>query len=166
MTDSDYLALAAFALANVAAASSGAICRPGQWYADLVKPRWCPPDRLFGPAWLVLYTMITLAGWRVWRAGGLEGDAGVALGVYGVHLVLNCAWSVLFFGLRRPDLAFIELVLFWVSIAATIFLFHAIDPIAAYLLVPYLVWVTFAGALNLSLWQLNKVVLSRVRAHK
>ena len=83
-----------------ATASSGAVFKPGDWYENLAKPPWNPPNWLFPPAWSVFYTLIAIAGWLVWRQVGF----GLALVVYGVHLLLNAAWSAIFFGLKRPDL--------------------------------------------------------------
>jgi tryptophan-rich sensory protein len=143
--------LGVFFAACVATAASGAIFTPGPWYAALRKPRWCPPDWLFAPAWAVLFCMIAVAGWLVWRAAGF----GPALVAYAVQLALNFAWSWLFFGLRRPDLAFLELCALWASIALCIALFAPISALAAWLFAPYLAWVGFAGALNLALWRLN-----------
>jgi len=148
------LGLFGFFAANVAAALSGAFFRPGEWYRGLAKPRWNPPDWLFGPAWAVLYTMIAVAGWLVWREHGVFGAA-AALAAYGVQLLLNAAWSAIFFGLRRPELAFAELVVFWVAILVTVVLFWPLQRIAALLLLPYLAWVAFAGVLNLTLWRMN-----------
>lgn len=156
MTLESIIALGVFVLANFAAASSGAIFKPGEWYRTLSKPSWTPPDWLFGPAWTVLFIMIAVSGWLVWREAGLAGAA-VPLAIYAVHLVLNAAWSALFFGMKRPDLAFFELCVFWLSIAATIAAFFPVSATAAYLLLPYLGWVTFAGALNFSLWRRNSV---------
>ena len=103
----------------------------------------------------MLYVCIAVAGWLVWRDGGAA--ATPALVVYGVQLLFNAGWSAVFFGLRRVDWAFGELLLLWLSIAATIAAFAPLSTAAALLLAPYLVWVTFAGALNLSIWQLNRV---------
>lgn len=148
-------ALLAFAAACTAVALTGVFFRPGDWYEHLRKPPWRPPNWLFGPAWTVLYATIAVAGWMVWKAAGWPGAAG-AMAVYGLQLVLNAGWSPLFFGLRRPDLAFYELLALWASIVATIAAFHPISPQAAWLLLPYLAWVTFAGSLNLSVWRLNR----------
>ena len=151
------LGLLGFFAACFAAASSGAIFKPGDWYEGLAKPPWRPPNWLFAPAWTVLYAMIAVAGWLVWRRAGFAG-AGTALAIYGVQLLFNAAWSGLFFGLRRPDLAFAELVLLWLSILATILAFAPIDATAAWLMAPYLAWVSFAGALNWSIWQRNRAL--------
>ncbi len=153
------LSLLPFFAACFTAALSGAFFRPGDWYEDLAKPSWRPPNWLFPPAWSVLYVCIAVAGWLVWRTGA----PGVAtsLAVYGVSLLLNAGWSAVFFGMRRVDWAFGELALLWLSIAATIAVFAPISTTAALLLAPYLVWVTFAGALNLSIWQLNRPTAQR-----
>jgi tryptophan-rich sensory protein len=136
------------------AALSGALFRPGEWYEHLAKPSWRPPNWLFAPAWTLLYLTIAVAGWLVWRKSGFAGAA-MPLGVYLVSLLFNAAWSGLFFGLRRPDLAFLDVALLWLSIAATIAVFAPIAPAASWLLVPYLGWVTFAAALNLAVWRMN-----------
>ncbi|MEJ1994412.1 MAG: tryptophan-rich sensory protein [Limibacillus sp.] len=149
-----YLALFGFIGACTLVAMSGAVFRPGQWYEELDKPDWRPPNWLFGPAWSVLYAMIAVSGWFVWLEVGFSG-AVLAFCVYGVQLLLNAAWSGVFFGLRRPDLAFAELLLLWCSILANILVFFPIDAAAGWLLVPYLAWVSFAGLLNYSIWRRN-----------
>jgi len=136
------------------AAASGGIFRPDDWHARLAKPWWAPPGWLFAPAWSILYMTIALSGWLVWRQAGFA--AVVPFSVYGISLLFNAAWSGLFFGLHRPDLAFVDIVLLWLSIAATIVVFAPIAPAAAWLLVPYLCWVSFAGALNFRIWRMNR----------
>lgn len=148
------LALLVFMLACTAAATPGLVFRPGSWYRDLAKPSWRPPDWLFGPVWLLLYLSIAVSGWLVWQRAGIDGAA-LTLSVYALQLVLNGLWSVVFFGLRRPDLAFAEILCLWLSILATIVAFHPVDKIAAYLFVPYALWVTFAAVLNFRVWRLN-----------
>jgi tryptophan-rich sensory protein len=163
------LALILFLLACFGVAAFGAQFTPGEWYVGLEKPSWNPPAWLFGPVWTVLYAMMAVAGWLVWRtgtvagggdSGGAAGAAGaggrrLALGVFALQLVLNGAWSWLFFGLHRPGLAFAEIVALWLAILATTILFWNQRPLAGALLVPYLAWVTFAAALNLELWRLS-----------
>jgi tryptophan-rich sensory protein len=149
-----YLMLGVFVFACAAAAASGIFFRPGRWYRQLAKPSWCPPNWLFGPVWLVIYLTIAFSGWLIW----LEEPAAprkFALWIYGLQLLLNAAWSAVFFGLRRPGLAFLEILGLWASIAVTIALFNHVSEIAAYLLIPYLLWVSFAAALNFRIWQLN-----------
>lgn len=147
----DLLGLAGFFAANLATAGSGAIFTPGAWYEGLRKPSWRPPNWLFAPAWAVLFCMITASGWLVWREVGF----GLPLAVYALNLALNAAWSALFFGLRRPDLALYDLMAMWLTIVACIALFAPISATAAWLLVPYLAWTTFAGVLNATMWRLN-----------
>ncbi len=151
------LALAGFLAASYAAASSGAVFRPGDWYfQELRRPPWTPPAWLFAPVWSLLYTGMGVGAWLVWREAGWSGTAGVALGVFLIHLVLNAAWSWLFFGLRRPDLAFWEVLVLWISVLATLLLFWSVRPLAGALFVPYLAWVSFAAVLNLAIWRLNR----------
>ncbi|QXM25432.1 tryptophan-rich sensory protein [Elioraea tepida] len=147
--------LAGFLLACFLAASTAAVYRPGPWYESLRKPWWRPPNWLFPPAWAVLYVMIATSGWLVWRERGFVGAA-LPLAVWGLQLVLNALWSPIFFGLRRLDLAFCELVLLWLSIAACILLFAPISAASAWLMAPYLAWVSFAGMLNYAVWQMNR----------
>jgi tryptophan-rich sensory protein len=146
-----WLGLGGFVLACFAAASTGALFRPGAWYRRLRKPAFNPPDWLFGPAWAVLYLSIAVSAWLVWREAGF----GPPIWLWFGSLLLNAAWSWLFFGKRRMDLAFYELVVFWLSIAAMILAFAPTSALAAWLLVPYLAWVSFATALNVALWRLN-----------
>src|SRR5665213_1874312 len=142
------------------AALTGALFRPGDWYDRLAKPTWRPPNWLFAPVWTVLYFTIAISGWLVWREVGFAGGA-LALSVYGLQLVLNAAWTPIFFGLHRPDLGFLEIVLIWLSIIATIVLFYPIHLSAALILLPYLAWVTFAVALNFAIWRLNPSMASK-----
>lgn len=151
----DLAVLGLFLLACFAAASTGALFRPGAWYDRLDKPAWTPPDWLFPVAWTVLYLMIALAPWLVWRRAGLAGAA-LPLAVWAVQLALNAAWSWLFFGLRRMDWAFAEVLALWLAIAAMIALFWPISPAAGLMMVPYLLWVSFAAALNFAVWQRNR----------
>jgi translocator protein len=142
------------------AAATGAMFRPGNWYEQLRKPAWRPPNWVFPPAWTFLYLTIAVSGWLVWRTSGFAGAA-FPFAIYLVQLILNASWSPIFFGMGRPDLAFIEVVMLWLSIIATIAAFHRVNAVAAWLLLPYLAWVTFAAALNLAIWRLNRGPLSR-----
>jgi translocator protein len=146
--------LAGFLVVCFAAAASGAAFPPGDWYERLAKPSWRPPNWLFAPVWTVLYIVIAVAGWLVWRKFGFVG-ATLPLGIYGISLLLNAAWSICFFGLRRPDIAFADVSLLWLSIVATIFVFYPVERTAALLLLPYLAWVSFAAMLNLAIWRMN-----------
>jgi tryptophan-rich sensory protein len=153
MEISQFLALGVFVLLCFAAASTGAVFRPGDWYRDLDKPAWTPPDLAFPIVWSVLYVLIAIAGWRIWEARGAA--AWPELALWAVSLGLNAAWSWIFFGRRQLMWALVELGLLWASIAAMIVLFAPIDGLAAWLLAPYLAWVTIAGALNFSVWRRN-----------
>ena len=147
-------ALLVFIAVNCAAASMGGIFRPGAWYERLRKPSWTPPNWLFAPAWTILYAVMAFAGYLLWRSAG-PGEAILPLAFYGLQLVLNGAWSGIFFGMRRPDLAFIELIGLWLATFATIVTFWPVSRDAALLVLPYLAWITFAGALNFAVWRLN-----------
>jgi tryptophan-rich sensory protein len=140
-----------FIVIVVATAMTGILFKPGDWYKSLAKPSWTPPDWLFGPVWSILYLMIAVAGWLVWTTLGMSS----LMLVWGLQLVLNGMWSWMFFGLRRMDLAFVDVVMMWLTIATFIALAATAAPLAAILFVPYLVWVTIAAALNLSVWRRN-----------
>ena len=155
MDISSVFVLLGFIAACFFAALTGALFRPGDWYERLAKPTWRPPNRLFAPVWTVLYFTIAISGWLVWREAGVAGAA-LPLAIYVLQLVLNAAWTPIFFGLHRPDLGFLDIVLVWLSIIATIALFFPIHPAAALLLLPYLAWVTFAAVLNFVVWSLNR----------
>ena len=156
MEDLSYLTLGGFVLAVMAAASSGALFKPDRWYRALKKPSWNPPDWVFGAGWSVLYLMIAVSGWLVWENAS-DSQLLIPMAAYAIQLILNAVWSGLFFGLKNPALALFELVLLWLAILANILLFHPVSSLAAWLLVPYLLWVTFAGALNTAVWRLNRV---------
>jgi tryptophan-rich sensory protein len=154
MDTNSIVGLAAFFALCFATASSGAIFRPGEWYQRLEKPSWTPPNWVFPVVWTLLFICMAFSGWLVWLEVGLVAGA-IPLGLFGLNLVLNALWSGLFFGLRRPDLGMIEVVFLWASIAAMVVVFYPIHTVAALLMVPYLVWVTIAAALNYSIWRLN-----------
>ncbi len=126
---------------------------PG-WYRELRKPPWSPPAELFGPVWTILYALMGTAAWLV--AGGRSRGRGLALGAYAVQLVLNAAWTPIFFGLRRPGLALAEITATLVAIVATVALFTRQRLLAGLLLLPYLAWVAFATALNAAIWRRNR----------
>jgi tryptophan-rich sensory protein len=136
------------------AAAIGRSFPPGDWYASLAKPAWNPPGWVFGPVWGVLYALMGLAAWLVWRRGGFAAQRR-ALSLFLVQLALNAAWSPLFFGLQRPDLAFGEILLLWLAIGATLLKFLRVNRTAGWLLALYLAWVTFAAVLNFTLWRMN-----------
>jgi tryptophan-rich sensory protein len=124
------------------------------WYVELSKPSWTPPSWVFGPAWTILYIMMAIAAWLVWRKG-YTADVRFALTLFGVQLLVNGLWSYLFFGLRWPGGALVDIAVLWVAIAATAIAFSRVSPPAAWLLLPYLAWVSFAMALNLEIWRRN-----------
>ncbi len=125
------------------------------WYPLLQKPTWTPPSALFGPVWTVLFLMMGVAAWLIWRESS-SGPRRRALSVFAIQLVLNVAWSFLFFGLRSPGWAALEIVLLWAAIVATMLAFGRLSRLAAGLLLPYLVWVSYAAALNVAIWSLNR----------
>ena len=143
------LTFAAAAIGNLATATN-----VGAWYHQIARPTWTPPDWIFGPVWTALYLMMAIAAWLVWRPAGFAA-ARWPLGLFLVQLVLNSLWSVLFFGLQRPDLAAAEIVLLWLAIFATLIAFWKRSNAAGWLLGPYLAWVTFAALLNFEIARLN-----------
>lgn len=148
------VALAGFVAAAFLPAIIGTRFLPGQWYLELAKPDWTPPSWLFGPVWTALYATIGVAAWLVWRRVGF-GGAPMAWRFWGIQLALNSAWSWVFFGLRAPGAALVEIGALLLAIVANIIAFRRHRPAAAWLLVPYLAWVTFATALNAAIWRLN-----------
>lgn len=150
------LALVVLLAASAAVAAIGGGATAGSvatWYPTLIKPSFNPPDWIFGPVWTVLYIMMALAAWRVWCAD--HPGRSRALAAYGVQLLLNLAWSVIFFGLQRPDLALLEIVVLVAAVAVILRWFWAIDRLAGVLFVPYLAWISFATVLNAAIWWLN-----------
>lgn len=126
---------------------------PG-WYAGLKKPSWTPPAWVFGPVWTFLYLTMAVAAWLVWSKLGLPG-ASTPLILFGVQLIFNFAWSWIFFGLHLPGIAFLDIVLLWLAILATLIAFWRVTPAAGWLLVPYLTWVSYAATLNFAIWRSN-----------
>lgn len=124
------------------------------WYTGLAKPSWTPPDWIFGPVWSVLYLSMAVAAWLVWRQAGWA-DAAVPMALFSIQLLLNALWSWLFFGLHSPGAAAVDIVLLWAAVAAATFVFWRRSTLAGVLFVPYLVWVSFATALNVAIWRLN-----------
>lgn len=140
------------------AVGAGASVQPNAFYTDLVQPAWAPPGWVFGPVWTLLYALMGIAAWLVWRTGGFQRN-GRALWLFIVQLVVNALWSWLFFAWHQGALAFADILLLWVLIVATIVAFWRVRPLAGALLVPYLAWVSFAAALNWAVWQLNPAIL-------
>lgn len=125
------------------------------WYAALTKPTLNPPSWVFGPVWTTLYALMGIALFLIWQKGPNRKDVRKALTVFGLQLALNALWSIVFFGLHSPGWAFLNIVLMWLSIVWTMVLFYKISKPALYLLLPYLLWVSFAAYLNYSIWILN-----------
>lgn len=125
------------------------------WYSGVNKPSFNPPNWIFGPVWISLYTLMGIASYLVWQKRGENPLAKTALIIFFVHLVFNALWSIIFFGLHSPMWAFFEIIILWIMILVLIALFYKIDKRAAYLLVPYILWVSFASVLNFSIWRLN-----------
>jgi len=147
--------LFAFVALVALAAFTASRFRPGAWYASLARPSWTPPDWLFAPVWTALYLAIAVAGWLVWRA--LPGSVlHPALLLWAGQLVLNACWSWLFFGLHQPGYALLDIILLLVVIAVFAVVAIRVSAVAAWLFVPYLLWVGFAAALNAAIWQLNR----------
>ena len=156
----DLLALAAFLVLSFVTAGVGAVASVSakDFYGQLVQPSWAPPGWLFGPVWTVLFILMAVAAWLIWRRRE-DTQVRPALTVYGVQLAFNALWTWLFFAWQQGDWALVEIALLWSLIAITINRFWAIHRVAALLLLPYLAWVSFAAALNLSLLQLNPLAL-------
>lgn len=154
----DYAGLFAWVLGCLVAGSIGGLATYQNiptWYASLAKPWFTPPSWLFGPAWTVLFILMGAAAFLVWRKRGVDKRAMPALGVFAVQMALNIGWSFAFFGLKSPFYGLVEIIFLYAAILVTIAKFHKIDRNAALLLVPYILWVTFAALLNYSVFALN-----------
>lgn len=154
------LGLAGWLLASLAVGAIGgyASINAQDFYGQLAQPSWAPPAWLFGPVWTVLYILMGVSAWLVWRPQGF-GGARPALTLYAAQLLVNALWTWLFFAWRQGAMAFAEILVLWALIAATIAMFRRHSRIAAALLLPYLAWVTFAAGLNFALWRLNPALL-------
>lgn len=157
---SPWLALLLWILLCAAAGAIGGIASANapEFYAALDKPSWAPPPGVFGPVWSVLYLLMAVSAWLVWRERGWARARG-ALGLFVLQLALNTIWSWLFFAWHRGALAFIDIVALLALIAATMVAFARVRRLAAWLLLPYLAWVSFATALSYSVWQRNPHLL-------
>ncbi len=127
-----------------------------EWYPTLVKPAFNPPSWVFGPVWTFLYILMGIAAFLVWQKGWDNRLVRAALALFAVQLILNGLWSILFFGMQSPGLAFVEIIILWLSILATVLLFWRVIPVGGMLVLPYEAWVTFAAVLNGSIWILNR----------
>ena len=154
------LGLFGWFLVSFAASAVGAVAsiQARSFYSQLAQPAWAPPPWLFGPVWTILYALMAIAAWMVWRSGGFRANP-VALSLFLAQLALNALWNWLFFAWHYGALAFVDIVLLWLLIIATLVAFWRVRPLAGALLTPYLFWVSFASALNYSVWQLNPHVL-------
>ena len=154
------LGLIGWLLVCFAASAVGAVAsvQATSFYSQLAQPGWAPPPYVFGPVWTVLYVLMAIAAWLVWRSGGFR-DNRVALTLFLIQLAPNAVWSWLFFAWHRGALALADIVLLWVLVVATLAAFWRARPLAGVLLIPYLLWVSFAAVLNYAVWQLNPQVL-------
>jgi translocator protein len=155
------LGLASWLLVSFAAAAIGGIASADAefFYGQLARPAWAPAASIFGPVWSILYLLQGLAAWLVWRARGFRG-ARLALALFLIQLAANALWTWLFFAWHLGALSFGEIILLWALILATMITFWRTRPLAGILLLPYLLWVSFAGALTYTLWQLNPHLLA------
>ena len=152
-----WIGLVVFIIVCLGAGGLGAIATTPEiegWYKMIAKPSWNPPGWIFGPVWTTLYIMMAIAVWLVWKQAGFKA-AKLPLNSFGVQLLLNVAWSWIFFGMHRPGWAFAEIIVLWLAILATTILFFKKSKIAGGLMVPYLAWVSFASVLNFTIWRLN-----------
>jgi tryptophan-rich sensory protein len=143
-------------IVGLVAVLGGLATEIGQWYESLRFPPWRPPNWIFGPAWTLIFLLTATSGVLAWEQAPDDGARWVLLALFLLNAVLNVAWSPLFFKLRRPDWALVELVFLWLSILSLVFAVGAISTVAAALLLPYLAWVSFAGFLNWTMVELNK----------
>ncbi len=148
------LALVGWCALCLATAGAGAFVSIDGWYAGLDKPTWNPPAWIFGPVWTVLYLMMGVAAWLVWREGGWMARQR-PLGLFLGQLLLNAIWTPVFFGMHQIGLALIDIALLWLALGATLIVFMRVSRPAGWLLVPYLAWVSFAAFLNFTLWRMN-----------
>jgi len=142
-------------LAVGAASGFFTVTGTGSWYQTIQKPSWNPPGWVFGPVWTTLYIMMGIALYLVWKAEIDPGVKKMAFTLFAVQLLLNFSWSFIFFGQQQPGWALVEIIVMWLFILATIFAFAAVSKTAAWLLVPYISWVSFATILNYTIWKLN-----------
>ena len=154
------LGLVGWLVLSFAAAAVGAVAsiQAESFYAQLAQPVWAPPPWVFGPVWTVLYALMGIAAWLVWRSGGFRNNR-QALTLFLLQLAFNAVWSWLFFAWHLGVLSLADILVLWILIVATLVSFWRVRPLAGALLIPYLLWVSFASALNYSLWQLNPQVL-------
>jgi tryptophan-rich sensory protein len=155
-----FFGLIGWLVLSFAASSIGAVAsfQAKSFYGLLIQPAWAPPAWLFGPVWTALFTMMAVAAWLVWRNGGIQANRS-ALMLFLIQLAFNALWSWLFFAWKLGAWAFADIIVLWLLIIATLVSFWRVSKLAGALLIPYLLWVTFAGGLNHALWQLNPQIL-------
>ena len=154
------LGLVGWLVVSFAASAVGAMAtiQAKSFYSRLAQPPWAPPPGIFGPVWTVLYALMGIAAWLVWRSGGFRPNR-KALTLFLLQLAFNALWSWLFFAWHRGAWALADVLVLWILIVAALVSFWRVRPVAGALLIPYLLWVSFASALNYSVWQLNPQVL-------
>ena len=138
-----------------AAAALGSRFLPDEWYRKLKKPTWNPPNTIFAPVWTILYLLMAAAAWLVWERNGFN-DAALPLALFVVQLLLNAAWTWLFFGRHRIGSSLIDIAILWFVILATLISFWTLVPLAGIFLLPYIAWVSFASFLNWTIWRMNR----------
>ncbi|EDZ99059.1 TspO and MBR like protein [Burkholderia sp. H160] len=143
--------LLVFLILTLAAGWTASLSLPDAWYAGLQKPAFNPPNWVFPPVWTVLYVLMAFSAWRVWKRNGLT----AAIVLWAVQLLFNAAWMWLFFGLHRPEMGLIDILILLVLIVTLTYMFWRRDRLAGILLVPYVAWVAYAALLNYALWQMN-----------
>ena len=155
-----FFGLIGWLLISFAASAIGAVAsiQAQSFYAELTQPSWAPPGSVFGPVWTTLFALMGVAAWLVWREGGFRKNK-TSLSLFLVQLVVNALWSWLFFAWHLGAYALIDLIVLWLLIIATLVAFWRVKALAGVLLVPYLLWVSFAGFLNYAVWQLNPLIL-------
>lgn len=155
-----FFGLVGWLVVSFAASAVGAVAsiQAQSFYGELTQPSWAPPGWVFGPVWTTLYALMGVAAWLVWREGGFRKNK-TSLSLFLVQLVVNALWSWLFFAWHLGAYALIDLIALWLLIIATLVTFWRVKPLAGTLLVPYLLWVSFAGILNYTVWQLNPQIL-------
>jgi translocator protein len=145
----------AASFAVIVAISGGLATDTGPWYVALKKPRWQPPNWVFGPVWTTIFTLAAIAGVMAWRRAESGFDQSAILALFMVNAALNVLWSVLFFSMKRPDWALLEVAFLWLSILALMLFFWSFSPVSTILLLPYILWVSVASFLNWTILRLN-----------
>ena len=150
-----YLSVIVWILISFLPAIVGGFFKPGNWYLEIIKPEWTPPGWIFGPVWFFLYFCMGIAAFLIWESKKNK-QIKLPIIVFILQLLLNALWSWIFFGLHNLGLSVFEIIVLWVMIGATIILFYRVNKIAGLILIPYLLWVSFATILNYNIWILNR----------